>query len=204
VDDDKEELTMARAKRIIALDKKLVAEYVRLWDSVSINPGSGPLAGNQSIRLFQHRQRYQDAGEPIGVPWQFVAVVHMMESGQRFTRHLHNGDPLTARTVQVPKGRPPKPAMPPFTWEESARDALKMKGLDSWGQWDVAGMLFQLERFNGWGYRLYHPETLSPYLWAGTSHYRSGKYVTDGRWSPTAVSRQIGAVALLRCMRWPT
>jgi len=84
------------------------------------------------------------------------------------------------------------------------RDALKMKGLDSWDRWDVAGMLFQLERFNGWGYRLYHPETLSPYLWAGTSHYRSGKYVADGKWSPTAVSRQIGAVALLRCMRWPT
>jgi lysozyme family protein len=33
------------------------------------------------------------------------------------------------------------------------------------------------------GYRLYHPETLSPCLWGGANNYAGGKYVQDGRWS---------------------
>src|SRR5436309_1074388 len=50
------------------------------------------------------------------------------------------------------------------------------------------------------GYRRYHPEVRSPYLWSGSTHYTSGKYVEDGRWSDTAVSRQLGAAVLLRRM----
>jgi len=38
-----------------------------------------------------------------------------------FKLHLHNGDPLTARTVNVPKGRP-KTGQPPFAWGISAKD----------------------------------------------------------------------------------
>ena len=40
----------------------------------------------------------------------------------------------------------------------------------------------------------------SPYLWAFSNHYTRGKYVADGRWSETAVSRQAGAATLLRRM----
>jgi hypothetical protein len=57
-----------------------------------------------------------------------------------------------------------------------------------------------LERYNGWGYRLYHPHVLSPYLWSGSNHYTSGRYVADGTWSETAVSQQIGAAVILRRM----
>lgn len=41
---------------------------------------------------------------------------------------------------------------------------------------------------------------LSPYLCSFSSHYQSGKYIADGTWSDTAVSKQCGAAALLRRM----
>ena len=55
-----------------------------------------------------------------------------------------------------------------------------------------------MERYNGWGYRRYHQQVLSPYLWSSASHYLRGKYVADGSWSDTAVSRQVGGAALIR------
>jgi hypothetical protein len=95
----------------------------------------------------------------------------------------------------VPAGRPPT-GNPPFTWEQSAEDALTMHNLGA--NWTVGGTLYQLERYNGFGYRLYHPQVLSPYLWGFSNHYSAGKYVADGTWSDTAVSNQCGAAVLLR------
>src|SRR5207344_1050510 len=54
------------------------------------------------------------------------------------------------------------------------------------------------ESYNGMGYRRFHPEVKTPYLWSFTHHYTRGKYVADGTWSPTTVSKQVGAAALLR------
>ena len=70
-------------------------------------------------KLKSHETRYRKVSEQAGVPWGFVAAVHTMEAGLDFARHLHNGDPLTGRTVHVPAGRPKK-GDPPFIWEESA------------------------------------------------------------------------------------
>jgi hypothetical protein len=47
---------------------------------------------------------------------------------------------------------------------------------------------------------MYHSHVLSPYLWSFSNQYSSGKYVADGRWSDTAVSKQAGAAVLLRRM----
>lgn len=62
------------------------------------------------------------------MPWYFIAAVHLRESSFQVDRHLHNGDPLTGRTVQVPAGRPPV-GDPPHTFEQSASDALTLKKL---------------------------------------------------------------------------
>jgi lysozyme family protein len=150
-------------------------------------------------RAEANRQRYERVADSLGIPWYFVAVIHSMEASGRFDRHLHNGDPLTARTVQVPAGRP-REGNPPFTWEQSAIDAISMKKLGAETDWSLAGSLFQLERYNGFGYRTHHPEVPTPYLWSYSTHYRSGKYVKDGIWSDTAVSKQCGAAVLLRRM----
>lgn len=146
-----------------------------------------------SIGRFKHR--YEGAVAGTQIPWQWVAVVHLMESALAFNRHLHNGDPTTARTVNVPIGRP-LVGSPPFTWEESAIDALRFKQLHLVPEWDMATMLYQFERWNGFGYRMRGIN--SPYLWAGSQHYEKGKFVADGKFSPTAISKQLGAALVLK------
>ncbi len=181
----------------VSLTAALRAEYETLFNTCVIRSNRAGSVQSLVNKLLGNRGRYESVQDASGVPWYFVAVVHNMEASQSFKGHLHNGDPLTARTVQVPAGRP-KSGSPPFKWEFSAADALAYEGLSSASDWTLAGTLYNLERFNGWGYRLSHPHTLSPYLWSFSNHYTSGKYVKDGVWSDSAVSDQCGAAVLLR------
>lgn len=182
----------------LSLTPALKNEYIELFNSCLINPTRFNDANTLVDTLYEHRDQYQGVAEKTGIPWGFIAVVHNMESSQNFTKHLHNGDPLSARTVHVPKNRPL--GQPPFTWDASAIDALGLRKLDARTDWSLPGTLYQLELFNGIGYRLYHPHVLTPYLWSFSNHYQSGKYVSDGTWSDSAKSAQCGAAVLLRCM----
>jgi lysozyme family protein len=177
----------------------LAEEYRQLFNTCVINENHMIEIDNILEKMERNQNRYVGVGDALSMPWHFVAVIHHMESSIDFTRHLHNGDLLTARTVHIPVGRP-KTGSPPFTWEESAVDALRFHKLDAWRDWSLSGLLFKLEEYNGWGYRLYHSHVLSPYLWSGSNHYKRGKYIGDGAWSDTAVSKQIGAAVLLRRM----
>ncbi|RTR00467.1 hypothetical protein [Halomonas nitroreducens] len=181
----------------IPLTPVLREEYERLFETCDIRPERARGVEQAAERLIEHRDRYREVGERQGVPWVFVGLVHQMETSGDFGRHLHNGDPLTDRTVHVPVGRPRR-GSPPFRWEDSAVDALAMKRLNRHSDWSLAGQLYQFEKYNGWGYRRFHPEVLSPYLWSFSTHYDRGKYVSDGRWSDTAVARQPGAAVILR------
>ncbi len=177
--------------------EQLRDEYVALWHSMEVRPERRTAVKAAARLILAFRGRYEVVADRCGsVPWWLVGIIHVMESGGRFDRHLHNGDPLTGPTVQVPKGRP-TPEGGPFEFEDSAADALCLKRLDEVRTWDLPRVAWELERYNGWGYRLYHPDVLSPYLWAGTTHYTRGKYVADGKWSATAVSSQPGAMAIL-------
>ncbi|MES2442620.1 MAG: hypothetical protein V4574_07295 [Pseudomonadota bacterium] len=182
--------------KVLKLTDALRAEYNQLFQSCVVrqeHQGEIEAAVN---KMIAGKARYQAFAATVKVPWTLIAVIHHLEGGQSFAKHLHNGDPLAAKTVQVPKNRPP--GNPPWTWEESAADALTIEGYTKWTDWSVAGTLFKLEAYNGTGYRLYHPSVLSPYLWSYTNHYTMGKYKADGVWSPTLVSKQIGTAALLR------
>ena len=176
----------------------LKAEYEQLFGSCQVHTDDIKSIDGIIARMESNRKQYEDIELATSVPWYFVAIVHNLECSGNFTKHLHNGDPLTAKTVQVPKGRPD--GKPPFTWEDSAIDALLWEGLDRCEDWSIAGILFQFESYNGFGYRLHHPETKSPYLWSGSNIYVKGKYVADGHWDPNAVSKQIGAAVLMKRM----
>lgn len=146
-------------------------------------------------RLRNNRSRYEAAGQGLGIPWQFIGIIHGLEGSFNFNTHLHNGDPLTARTVHVPAGRPQQ-GSPPFKWEDSARDALILKGFANQTDWSVPQMLFRWETYNGFGYRpLGIP---SPYLWSFSNLYDIGKFSSDGHFDPGLRSAQCGAAVMLK------
>ncbi len=181
----------------VSYAKPLAKKYERLFNTCEILPEHFQQVDHIIKMISQNQTRYERLEDELGIPWYFVAAIHSLECSLDFSKHLHNGDPLTHRTIHVPKNRP-RYGNPPFTWEESAIDALKMKRLHMVKDWSLPHLLYKMEEYNGWGYRLYHPYCLSPYLWSFTNHYTSGKYVSDGRWSDTAKSRQCGGAAIIK------
>jgi len=183
----------------VILSNDLSQEYQKLFDTCEIRTLRQLTVEKLVDIIVQNKERYRAAGKPLGVPWFFIGCIHNMEASLNFTRHLHNGDPLTARTTHETKDRP-KSGNPPFTWEESATDALQLKNLDKVKLWSIPGILFQMEKYNGFGYRNLHPEVLTPYLWSASNHYSSGKFIADHKFDPDAKSQQCGAAVLLRRM----
>jgi hypothetical protein len=92
----------------------------------------------------------------------------------------------------------PKVGKPPYKWEQSAEDALVFDKVHQWKDWSIPGMLYKLESYNGWSYRKPAININSPYLWSFTDKYSKGKFVKDHVYSATAVSKQVGAAAILR------
>ena len=177
-------------------DRDPEARLARLYSECEIPDGRVGEIDHYYVRPFvRNRVIYGEVGAELGIPWWFVGIVHGLESSFDFGCHLHNGDPLTGRTVRVPRGRP-EAGEPPFTWRESAVDALRLQGLDGLDDWSVGAALDRLERYNGLGYR--RSGRPSPYLWSYSGHYDKGKYVADGRFDPEAESKQCGGATLLR------
>jgi lysozyme family protein len=179
------------------LTPQLRQEYQNLFDSCQVRPERKAEVDHLAARLIQNKARYQVLEGLTDVPWHIIAVIHNMEASQKFNGHLHNGDPLTARTFHVPPGRPLS-GNPPFTFEESGVDALRLEKMDQVEDWTLAGALFRLEGFNGFGSRAKGINT--PYLWSFSNHYTKGKFVSDGHFDANAVSQQCGAALLLRKM----
>jgi lysozyme family protein len=167
------------------------------WNSAKIRVSEQSSVRWTARQIERGKYRYDIISKKTGVPWWIVGILHNMECGLDFTKHLHNGDSLRKRTWQVPAGRP-KTGTPPFTFEFSAQDALIYDKMDKVNWTKLDSTLDSLEGYNGWGYRKYHPTVPTPYLWAGTTVYSSGKYVADGKWSATAVSKQVGCCAIMK------
>jgi lysozyme family protein len=173
-------------------------EYAALWSNMALQPSWVRAFQRDAQRIVRYRDRYEKVSAATGVPWFVIGLIHSMESGLDFDTHLHNGDPLSDRTIHVPRGRP-QSGKPPFTWEESAIDALGHDGLTGISNWCVEQIAYMLEAYNGWGY--HYKRIPTPYLWSGTNNYERGKYVRDGQFDPNAVSEQTGAMAILSVMR---
>ena len=146
----------------------------------------------------KRRSAYEQVAEQVCLPWYFVGAIHALEASFDFTAHLHNGDSLRKRTWQVPANRP-KVWLPPSDWASSAVDALTYEGFDKEKTWGLTEILYRWERYNGWRSRLLH-DINTPYLWSYSNHYSGGKFVRDGVWDASAVSKQPGAAVLLRAM----
>jgi lysozyme family protein len=173
--------------------------YLALYDACSFRPQRKHIIDWHVATLTRpaNKRQYEAVAKRVQTPWYFVGIIHSLEAGYNFKSHLHNGDPLRARTWQVPAGRPAE-WNPPTDWASSASDALAMKHYDKQPDWSLAQMLFRFESYNGFGYRA--RKVPSPYLWSFSDQYAKGKYVKDGKWDPQAVSRQCGAAILVKAL----
>jgi len=172
---------------------KLNEEYSSMFSSMKILDID--LVKKTVDEIVKNKEVY----EKVGIaPWYWIGCIHYREATLNFKTHLHNGDSLKKRTVNEPSGRPlsDPTTLGGYAWEISAKDALHLKELDKWTDWSIEGLLYQAERYNGFGYRLYKSNN-SPYLWSGTNNWKSGKYLLDGKYSATATKDQLGVAPLL-------
>ncbi|MEY9362294.1 lysozyme family protein [Bradyrhizobium yuanmingense] len=171
----------------------LTRANLQRWDQARLTRKT--LTDKVAQSLVAAKKRYQAVDAKTGVPWAVIAVIHERESSQNWGRSLAQGDPWNRVSVHVPAGRGPF-----NSWEEAAIDALVNchPHLARRKDWSLAGVLIGLELYNGLGYA--NKGVPSPYLWAGTNQYKSGKYVRDGLYDPSHVDQQLGCVAMLKSM----
>lgn len=170
--------------------------WSNMYKSLVIRGEWSDRAEKTANKVLKGKDRYEIVSRETKVPWHVIGCIHSLEADCDFNSHLHNGDPLSARTVHVPSGRP-KSGNPPFKWEDSAIDALAFDNIKG-PMISIGSQLKAMEYFNGTGY--IKRNVNSPYLWSGSTHYSQGKYVADGKWSDTAVSQQVGAAVIIKVL----
>ena len=171
--------------------EELKSDYAGLWSGMQVRPERAAQVDHIARGLMGNKARYEQVSRTTNVPWSVIAVLHQRESDADFRTYLGNGEPLNRKTRLVPAGRGPF-----STWEEGAIDALQFDGLDKVRDWTPERACYEVEKFNGFGYRGKHIN--SPYLWSFSNAYSSGKYVADGRFSASAVDEQCGAIPVLK------
>jgi len=125
---------------------KLAPVYRARWDSARLTRAAE--AGRFVDIILRNRPKYQAVQDATGVPWFWVAAIHMRESSCDFRGVLHNGEKIIGtgrKTTLVPRGRGPF-----SSWSEAAIDAIKMHGLHRIDEWPIERLLYEAERFNGW------------------------------------------------------
>jgi len=173
-----------------------IRDYEQLMKNMKYSKDIEDLVVNIINNSFKKNiKRYKTVSAQTGVPPFIVFVVHYLECNNNFSCHLHNGDPLTDRTIHVPKGRP-KEGNPPFTWEQSAIDALNGTYPRKPEVWSINNTLEYLERYNGLGY--YKLGVQSPYIFGNTNLHISGKFQSDGVYNKDLKTKQIGAAIFLK------
>lgn len=181
-------------------------------------PYAGPMADNQArvnsgiesqlglrerdLETFvahynANRARYEAVAAQTNIPARLIAALHWRESTGSFNRYLHQGDPIGRPSTNVPVG------VLFYDWETAAVDALTNHGKgtlrDQMGitadTTDAAAIATYAEAYNGLGYS--YRDQASPYVWAGTAEYTSGKFVRDGVYSASHVDQQLGVIAMV-------
>lgn len=195
--------------------KDLQPEYKSLFTSCAI-ASSHQAEMNIAARKIlstDYQRRYRAVEEDtkvdgrVGVPWFVIGALHYREANLNFMGHLHNGDYLKAKTTDVPIGRPrgPWPPVPwdaESAWRKSAVDALD--GYRTQPDWTLERILYNFERYNGWGYRWHTTKQhvhRSPYIWNYTNYGTTGGFPRDHQWDENYVSKQAGLAAILKTLK---
>ncbi len=130
----------------------------------------------------QNKSRYQTVSSQTGVPAELIAAIHWREASGSFNARLHDGGSLAGYS----------------SWEAAAVNALTENSYGNINMNDITTWYDFAERYNGLGYR--NKGVSSPYVWAGTTNYTSGKYVADGVYDAGYVDQQLGVAVMLKAL----
>jgi lysozyme family protein len=184
--------TTAKVVRPTPTPSRALSQQEQRWEQAQVKKEKLHYVQAIASRIEDNKTRYDSVSVKTNVPWDVIGGLHYRESDLDFKAHLHNGDPLYAKTRHVPRNRPP--GNPPFAWTYSAVDALRFDRLDKESWKTLNERLNNIEAFNGTGY--YRYGVPSPYLYSMTSIYKSGKFISDGHYSPTAIDQEAGVAAI--------
>jgi lysozyme family protein len=133
--------------------------------------------------------RYNAVAQRLGIPAPWIAAIDYRESDNDPHTYLGNGQSLYKITTEVPVGRGPF-----VTWGDGAADALRSVRWDqTQGSWSY--IAWQTERWNGFGYR--RRGVTNPYVWAGSTIYTGGMFVSDHVYDYDAVDKRLGVIPLM-------
>lgn len=194
----------------------LKAVNAHRWHEMHLRAARIPEFTKTAQRLFAAKDRYQGVTDRLTelavtdttihpVPWWFVAVVSEREYGgpPHWDRQLGQGDPLHAKSHNVPKGMGPYLDHPGDVtpghdaWTRCCVDVLVNSAprAAKWDDWTAGGVMTLWEEYNGLGYAAHGVP--SAYVWSGTDQYDHGKYVRDGVFDPKKVDVQEGCAPIL-------
>lgn len=167
------------------------------WSKMHVDHVVSPLFDRIAERLcaLGAKMHYEAVSAKTTVPWFVIAVIHEREASQSWAANLAQGDPWDRVSTHVPRNQGPF-----RSWNDAAINALERTPpyASHWGDWSAGGALSLLEDYNGTGYAA--RGLPSPYVWAGTDQYKSGKYIADGHFDPAAVDHQLGCAGLIARM----
>ena len=170
--------------------KRTLRYYSVLFATMVISPAKYQEISRVVSLIKSHKSKYLEAQARTNIDWRVIGVIHYMEASCNFDRQLLNGQRWWRRTTIVPKRKGPWKS-----WLDSTVAAFKYHKLKNS---DLSAVLKFLERYNGLGYA--KRGLNSPYLWSYSNHYTRGKYVRDGVFDPTAISKQVGAAVILKSL----
>lgn len=176
--------------------KRTLSLQEQRWNEAQIRKEKLHYVKSIAAQIQRYRSKYEVVSSKTKVPWDVIGGLHYRESDLDFRTNLANGDPLTAKTRHVPKGLPVNCGSAPFSWDCAAIEALRFDRLDKESWSTITDRLNNVEAFNGLGY--YRYGIPSPYLYSMTSIYKSGKFIADGHFSPTAIDQQVGVAAIFK------
>lgn len=168
------------------------AYYERLFTTMKILPGCERQCMGATQTVIRGKPRYIQVEARAEAPWAVIGIIHMLECGCSWNRQILNGEFWNLKTRNWPPGLGPWES-----WEESAVCGMLRFRKRYPQKWTIGTIGLFLERWNGMGYAARGKN--SPYLWSMSNHgVGVGKFVADGKYSPTAVSDQVGAMVLLK------
>lgn len=167
-------------------------EYAKQWDAMQINSNRRHEFESIAKGLISLKSHYTPIEAKTGVPWFVIALIHLREASNDFSKSLAQGDPWNRRSHN-------KPISGPFnSFEESAIWALRHDLLSSQKDWRLEKILYFQELYNGAGYDM--RGLPSPYIWGGTNQQKPGKFTSDRVFSRTKWDGQPGVAPIMKIM----